>query len=73
MQGDWSADWCASTCAALLLHGHKSWVLKTQDARAMADQRPNTRLVEFPDSAHAIHDDEPEAFYAVVKEFLDQL
>jgi len=73
VHGDWSQDWSASTCPALLLHGHKSWVLTTEHAREMANCRPNTWLVEFPDAGHTIHDEQPKEFYATVKNFLDKL
>ncbi len=73
LQGNWWNDWLASTCPALLLHGHTSWVLKTEHAREMASRRPNTRLVEFPDCGHTIHDASPAEFYKAVKEFLESI
>ncbi len=73
LQGDWRVDWLASKCPALLLHGHKSWVLSTGHAREMARIRPNARLVEFPGCGHTIHDDEPQGYYGAVGEFLSSL
>lgn len=73
MMGNWRQDWIASTCPALLLHGNKSWALTTDQAREMASQRPNTRLIEFPTCSHVIHDEEPSGFHAVVEEFLNSL
>jgi pimeloyl-ACP methyl ester carboxylesterase len=71
--GDWWQDWLATTCPTLLLHGHKSWVLETGHAREMAARRPNTRLIEFPDCGHTIHDEKPDGFFTAVKEFLASL
>ncbi len=73
LNGNWTEDWHTSKCPALLLHGHKSWVLKTEHAREIAKSRPNTWLVEFPNSGHTIHDDESEEFNKTVKIFLDRL
>lgn len=72
-RGDWWHDWLASQCPALLLHGHKSWVMTTEHARAMAARRPNTRLVEFPHCGHTIHDEDPIGFYKAVEKFLNSL
>jgi pimeloyl-ACP methyl ester carboxylesterase len=71
--GDWWADWEASDCPALLLHGRKSWGLTTSDAREMAARRPNTRLVEFADCGHVVHDDDPAGFARAVTDFLGTL
>jgi esterase len=71
--GDWWADWLASTCPALLLHGQKSWVLETGHAREMAARRPDTRLVEFPGCGHTIHDERPAEFNKAVEGFLSSL
>ncbi|MCX6093219.1 MAG: alpha/beta hydrolase [Candidatus Bipolaricaulota bacterium] len=73
VEGDWWSDWLASSCPVLLLHGHKSWVLQTRDAREMAVRRPNVRLVEFPDCGHTIHDERPEEFDRAVSDFLAAL
>jgi esterase len=73
MEGDGWDDWLASDCPALLLQGNQSWTLETAHAREMAARRPNTRLVEFPDSGHTIHDDNPAEYSAAVGEFLDSL
>ncbi len=71
--GDWWQDWLATTCPALLLHGHRSWVLETGHAREMAARRPNTRLIEFPGSGHTIHDELPDEYIKAVKAFLASL
>jgi pimeloyl-ACP methyl ester carboxylesterase len=69
LTGDWSADWLASRCPALLLHGRRSDVLAAQEARRMAAERPNTTLVHL-DAAHTIHDERPAEFALAVMEFL---
>ncbi|HMK45168.1 MAG TPA: alpha/beta hydrolase [Methanocella sp.] len=70
--GDWWQDWLGSKCPALLLHGHRSWVLNTDHAREMAGRRPGTSLVEFPECGHTIHDEEPGGFYRAVAGFLER-
>ena len=71
--GDWWQDWLASTCPALLLHGHRSWVMETGQAREMVARRPHTQLVEFPGCGHTIHDEEPGNFNQAVAGFLDTI
>lgn len=71
--GDWWQDWLASKCPALLIHGHRSWVLETAHTREMAARRPDVKLVEFPGCGHTIHDEEPEKFHGAVAEFLNAL
>lgn len=71
--GDWWQDWLGSSCPALLIHGHKSFALKTDHAREVAAKRPNTRLVEAPHCGHTVHDEDPELFNRTVKEFVESL
>lgn len=73
IEGDWWSDWLSSTCPTLLMHGHRSWVLTTEHAREMAARRLNTRLVEFPNCGHTIHDEDPKAFSREIEKFLDSL
>lgn len=73
LNGDHWNDWLSSKCPALLLHGYKSWVMTKEHAREMALQRPNTKLVEFPESGHTIRDDSPEGLYQAVKAFLKEI
>jgi esterase len=70
LAGDWWQDWLASRCPALLLHGHRSWVLETSHARDMAARRQNTRLIEFPECGHTIHNEKPGEFNHAVEQFL---
>jgi esterase len=67
--GDWTADWTASTCPALLLHGTRSRVLSAAEAGRMAAERPHTTLVTL-DAGHTIHDDRPAEYAAAVAGFL---
>lgn len=73
LNGDHWDDWLSSKCPALLLHGHKTWVMTTEHAREMAVRRPNTELIEFPESGHTIRDDDPIGLYQAVKLFLNTL
>ncbi|QVQ52828.1 alpha/beta hydrolase [Spiractinospora alimapuensis] len=68
--GDHWDDWLASTCPALLMRGGHSTLLSADMAADMVRRRPNTKLVDFPDAGHWIHDDAPDAFAATVTEFL---
>ena len=73
LKGDWWADWLGSNCPTLLLHGHKSWAVRTEHAREMAERRTNTQLVEFPNCGHTIRDDDPEGYQKAVRKFLESL
>jgi pimeloyl-ACP methyl ester carboxylesterase len=69
LAGDWTADWVASTCPALLLRGTRSAVLAEAEAKRMAAVRPGTTVVAL-DAGHRIHDALPEEFAAAVERFL---
>ncbi|NNH73688.1 alpha/beta hydrolase [Nocardia uniformis] len=71
LNGDHWADWLASDCPTLLLRGTRSHTLSSYHAAAMASRRARTRLVEVS-AGHVIHDDQPEMFAAIVRDFLDQ-
>ncbi|WP_422677877.1 alpha/beta fold hydrolase [Bacillus smithii] len=73
INGVWWKDWGSSTCPILLIHGKKSFVLNLSQAERMVSRRPNTKLEVFEDCGHTVHDCEPERFYQVVKNFLDEL
>jgi len=47
-------------------------VLDADQARAMAERRPNTRLVEL-DTDHFVHDADPVGFSRAVSGFLGSL
>lgn len=73
INGDWSADWLASTCPALVLHGNKSWAMTDEHAREMVSRRANTAFIEFPTCGHVIHDEDPVGFHRAIREFLTHL
>jgi esterase len=70
--GDHWADWLASSCPALVLRGRESPVTSEEHMEEMAARRPDTHLLMF-DGGHALHADNPGAFNAVVRGFLDSL
>lgn len=68
VHGDHWADWLASTCPALLVrptHG----VIPREQAEAMIERRPNTRMVEL-DTDHFVYANDPDGFAKAVNEFL---
>jgi len=73
VNGDWWEEWMSSTCPILLIHGQKSFALDLSQAERMAAERPNTKLVVFEECGHGVHSDDPDGFYQVVKNFLDEL
>lgn len=70
--GDHWSDWLASTCPALVLRGRESRVTSQEHVEQMASLRPHTHLLIL-DGGHALHADNPGAFNAVVRGFLDSL
>jgi pimeloyl-ACP methyl ester carboxylesterase len=69
--GDHWADWLATDCPALLVVGRDSPVTRDQ-AHAMTEKRPNTRLVEL-NGDHFVHAHDPAAFITAVRVFLSSL
>ncbi|KQV20004.1 MULTISPECIES: alpha/beta fold hydrolase [unclassified Kitasatospora] len=72
VRGDHWADWLGSNCPALLVRGSKFPCLSEEQASAMADRRPDTRLVTL-ETDHFVHDADPAGFAAAVREFLRSL
>jgi esterase len=70
--GDHWSDWLASDCHALVIRGRESRVTSLENLEQMAELRPHTNLVIL-DGGHALHSDNPGAFNAVVRSFLDSL
>ncbi|MCQ4042118.1 alpha/beta hydrolase [Streptomyces rubrisoli] len=70
--GDHWADWLATDCPALLVHGTSSDTLDAEHAKEMAARRPNTRLVRLP-TGHTVHQSDPTGFALAVGEFLNSL
>jgi proline iminopeptidase len=57
-------------CPTLVLAGAHDWICAPQHARLIADRIPRAHLKVFPDSAHLVAVDEPEAYLAAVRGFL---
>ena len=72
LNGDHWADWLSTVCPALLIRGAESRVTSASHLEEMARRRPNTRLVTLA-GGHVVHADNPEAFAATVREFLERL
>jgi pimeloyl-ACP methyl ester carboxylesterase len=71
--GDHWLDWRGSRIPGLVVRGADSPRLGHAHAREMAARRPRTRLVELPGCGHVPQDDDPAAFAAAVRAFLDGL
>ncbi|MFF5207896.1 alpha/beta fold hydrolase [Streptosporangium sp. NPDC000396] len=71
VHGDHWNDWLAGDCPALLVRGTEG-VVPAEQARAMAERRPNTRLAELA-TDHFVYAKDPEGFAKVVREFLQSL
>ncbi|WNQ10695.1 alpha/beta hydrolase [Paenibacillus aurantius] len=68
--GEWWEDWLGSSCPILLIHGGKSFLLDTEQARRMEERRPNTKLIVFEHCGHGVHADDPDGYFQVVSDFL---
>ncbi|MNJ43006.1 2-hydroxymuconate semialdehyde hydrolase [compost metagenome] len=68
--GVWWEDWLGSSCPILLIHGVKSFILDTAQARRMEARRPNTKLIVFEQCGHGVHSDDLNGFYQAVNHFL---
>jgi pimeloyl-ACP methyl ester carboxylesterase len=67
---DWWAVLRAATPPTLILRGEFSPILDRDVGERMAKELPDGRLVEIPDAVHTLHEDNPEAVLAALKEFL---
>ena len=67
---DWWGVLRAITPPALVLRGESSTVLDRDVAERMAKELPRGRFVEIPRAVHTLHEDNPEAVLAALKEFL---
>jgi pimeloyl-ACP methyl ester carboxylesterase len=63
-------QWRAITCPTLLVRGALSDVLADETAKRMVDELPAARLVVVPGAGHTVPGDQPEAFQALLREFL---
>lgn len=63
----------ALRCPTLLLHGAKSPVLTAEGAQVFADAVDVVRLVHIEEAGHSVAGDQPEAFVAAVRDFLNDV
>ena len=68
---DWWAIVRAITPPTLVLRGEHSHVLDRDVAERMARELPQGRFVEIPRAVHTLHEDNPEAVLAALKDFLE--
>jgi pimeloyl-ACP methyl ester carboxylesterase len=67
---DWWAVLRAVTPPTLVLRGEDSHILDRDVAERMARELPRGRLVEIPRAIHTLHEDNPDAVLAALKDFL---
>ena len=67
---DWWALLKTITPPTLVLRGAESRILDRDVAERMARELPHGRLVEIPGAVHSLHEDNPEAVLAALKDFL---
>lgn len=63
----------AVSCPTLLLHGEKSPVLKRDQAETFAAANPNVELVTIAEAGHSVAGDQPDAFVAATRTFLERV
>jgi pimeloyl-ACP methyl ester carboxylesterase len=68
---DWWAVLRAITVPTLVLRGAESHVLDRDVGERMARELPHGRFVEIPRAVHMLHEDNPEATLAALREFLE--
>ncbi|HKO29666.1 MAG TPA: alpha/beta fold hydrolase [Nitrospiraceae bacterium] len=61
------------TCPTQIIVGELDQATPPSDAKLMADQIPNTRLVIIPNAAHLSNLEQPEAFNQIVATFASEL
>jgi pimeloyl-ACP methyl ester carboxylesterase len=67
---DWWGALRAIPAPTLVLRGAESMVLDRDVAERMAGELPRGRFVEIPRAVHTLHEDNPEAVLAALREFL---
>ena len=67
---DWWAALRAITPETLVLRGERSMILDRDVAERMTRELPRGRFVEIPRAVHTLHEDNPEAVLAALKDFL---
>jgi esterase len=68
---DWWKLLRTITTPTLVLRGEHSTVLDRDVAERMAKELPRGRFVEIPRAVHTLHEDNPDAVVAALREFLD--
>jgi len=68
---DWWAIVRAITPPTLILRGEGSYVLDRDVAERMAKELPRGRFVEIPRAVHTLHEDNPDAVLAALRDFLE--
>jgi pimeloyl-ACP methyl ester carboxylesterase len=58
-------------CPTLIVWGEKDRVITARDAQIFAELIPDSRVVTYPDTGHMSMLERPEAFNALLEEFLD--
>jgi esterase len=72
LTGDWSADFAAVACPVLLVHGTASWAVTRAEIDRMAALNPRCELAVIEGAGHVPHDEQPAAFTAALRGFLDR-
>jgi len=67
---DWWATLRSIRTPTLVLRGAESPILDRDVAERMAKELPDGRFVEISRAVHTLHEDNPEAVYAALKDFL---
>jgi proline iminopeptidase len=70
---DLSGVFARSPFPTLILEGKWDLTWGEKKRKLLADNHPKAQTVLFEHSAHAIYDEEPEAFFAAVESFIRQL
>ena len=60
----------AISCSTLIVRGDESDILSPEVAARMVEEMPNARCIEVPKSGHMVFEDNPDAFNAILSEFL---
>jgi esterase len=68
---DWWAVLRTITPPTLVLRGESSTVLDRDVAERMAKELPRGRFVEIPRAVHTLHEDNPDAVLAALRDFLE--
>jgi pimeloyl-ACP methyl ester carboxylesterase len=67
---DWWGALRSIRCPTLVLRGEHSPILDRDVAERMGKELPNGRFVEIPRAVHTLHEDNPDAVVATLKDFL---